>query len=126
MNPKILPYNPKLKEIARQLRKNMTAPEVKLWNHLKRGQMQGFDFDRQRPIDEYIVDFYCKKLMLAIEIDGSSHESEEAQEQDRYRQARLEALGVRFLRFTNWQVIHETDGVLMAIREWIRNNSPTA
>ncbi|USR91654.1 endonuclease domain-containing protein [Phormidium yuhuli AB48] len=103
----------------------MTTPEIRLWNHLKRRQMQGFDFDRQRPIDEYIVDFYCKQLMLAIEIDGSSHDSEEAQEQDRYRQARLEALGVRFLRFTNWQVMHETDGVLRAIRQWIRDNSST-
>ncbi|WP_374111838.1 endonuclease domain-containing protein [Phormidium yuhuli] len=125
MKPNILPYNPKLKEIAQQLRKNMTTPEIRLWNHLKRRQMQGFDFDRQRPIDEYIVDFYCKQLMLAIEIDGSSHDSEEAQEQDRYRQARLEALGVRFLRFTNWQVMHETDGVLRAIRQWIRDNSST-
>jgi very-short-patch-repair endonuclease len=56
----------------------MTLGEVLLWQRLKRKQMRGFDFDRQRPIYRYIVDFYCKDLKLAIEIDGSSHDSEEA------------------------------------------------
>lgn len=63
-----LPYNPRLKEIARKLRQTMTKPEILLWQCLKGKQMQGYDFDRQRPIDEYIVDFYCKQLKLAIEI----------------------------------------------------------
>ncbi|GAK52433.1 hypothetical protein U14_03684 [Candidatus Moduliflexus flocculans] len=66
----IIPYNPNLVPLAKQLRQNMTLAEVLLWNHLKQKQMRGYDFDRQRPIDEYIVDFYCKDLMLAIEIDG--------------------------------------------------------
>ncbi len=99
MAVKIIPYNPLLKERARELRKNMTPGEVTLWKHLKGKQMCGYDFDRQRPIDQFIVDFYCKKLMLAIEIDGSSHDSPEAQDQDAERQGRLESLGVRFLRF---------------------------
>ena len=70
---RIIPYNPKLKKYARKLRKNSTFTEILLWNNLKRGQVKGFDFDRQRPIDNYIVDFYCKDLKLAIEVDGESH-----------------------------------------------------
>ncbi|NJR63962.1 MAG: DUF559 domain-containing protein [Cyanobacteria bacterium CRU_2_1] len=85
----ILPYEPHLKELARQLRKNMTLGEVILWNHLKGKQLHGYDFDRQRPIDRFIVDFYCKELMLAIEIDGSSHDSPAAQQRDLDRQTRL-------------------------------------
>ena len=67
-------------------------------------------FDRQRPIDQFIVDFYCKKLMLAIEIDGSSHDSSEAQKRDAERQGRLESLGVRFLRFREEEVCGEVGG----------------
>jgi Protein of unknown function (DUF559) len=73
---KIIRYKPYLKKLAHKLRKNMTFGEVTLWQHLKRKQMQGYDFDSQRPIDGFIVDFYCKELMLAIEIDGNSHNSE--------------------------------------------------
>ncbi|MGI9542140.1 MAG: endonuclease domain-containing protein, partial [Cyclobacteriaceae bacterium] len=69
---KIIPYNPKLKAIAKMLRKNMTLSEVLLWNELKQKQMLGHDFDRQRPINIFVVDFYCKDLRLAIEVDGDS------------------------------------------------------
>lgn len=96
---KIIPYNPQLKKLARQLRKNMTFGEVLLWNELKGNKLFGFDFDRQCCIDEFIVDFYCKELMLAIEIDGLSHAHQEALVKDVIRQKRLENLGVRFLRF---------------------------
>jgi very-short-patch-repair endonuclease len=95
----IIGYERYLKELARKLRQNMTLGEVLLWQHLKRKQMRGYDFDRQKPIDRYIVDFYCKDLKLAIEIDGSSHDGEEAKINDEIRQKRLESLGVRFLRF---------------------------
>jgi len=123
MKTKIIPYNPILKERARQLRKNMTPGEITLWKHLKEKQMCGYDFDRQRPIDQFIVDFYCKKLMLAIEIDGSSHDSPEAQERDRERQARVESLGVRFLRFREEDVCREVEGVLRVIEGWIRTQA---
>ncbi|MDP2993407.1 MAG: DUF559 domain-containing protein, partial [Deltaproteobacteria bacterium] len=66
-------YNPKLKELARRLRNSSTLSEVLLWNHLKGKQMKGYDFHRQKPIDNYIVDFFCTKLRLIIEIDGDSH-----------------------------------------------------
>lgn len=81
--------------------------------------MMGYDFDRQRPIDQFIVDFYCKALHLAIEVDGSSHDSLEAQERDHERQVRLEALGVSFLRFRDEQVKQNIDDVCQAIRQWI-------
>jgi very-short-patch-repair endonuclease len=115
----IIRYEPYLKELARELRKNMPPGEVVLWKHLKGKQMHGYDFDRQRPIDRFIVDFYCKKLMLAIEIDGSSHDSEAAQQRDRERQTRLESLGVKFLRFREEEVRSQIDAVLAAIEVWV-------
>ncbi|MEM9219762.1 MAG: DUF559 domain-containing protein [Cyanobacteria bacterium P01_F01_bin.150] len=119
MHYPIIPYNPKLKERARQLRKDMMAGERKLWQYLKGKQMMGYDFDRQRPIDQFIVDFYCKALMLAIEIDGSSHDGDDAQAYDYERQARIEAFGVRFLRFREADVHRRLDFVLAEIRGWI-------
>lgn len=77
MKKKIIPYNPKLKGYARELRNSSTFAEIVLWGYLKGKQMRGYDFDRQRPIDNYIVDFYCKDLQLAIEIDGESHYGKE-------------------------------------------------
>ncbi len=117
MQRKILPYNPILKELAKQLRKNMTFSEVLLWNELKNKKLLKMDFDRQRPILNYIVDFYCKDLMLAIEIDGDSHK--EKYEQDRKRQKELEDVGVRFLRFDDLEVKKDMDNVLREIENWI-------
>ena len=119
MSDRIIPYNPKLKARARELRKNMTFGEQRLWQHLKGKQMLGYDFDRQRPIDQFIVDFYCKSLRLAIEVDGSSHDSEPAQQSDRERQLRLEGFGIHFLRFKEADVLYQTSQVLEAISRWI-------
>jgi very-short-patch-repair endonuclease len=113
----ILPYEKHLKELARELRKNSTLSEVLLWDCLKRKQMMGYDFHRQKPLDRYIVDFFCNELMLAIEIDGDSHDNKE--EEDEYRQKRLEALGIQFLRFSDKQVENNLDGVLRDIKAWI-------
>jgi len=68
-----LQYNPKLKEFARRLRNNSTYAEIRLWQKLNKKQLKGYDFHRQKPIDNFIVDFFCHELMLAIEIDGVSH-----------------------------------------------------
>ena len=125
MKRKIVPYNPRLKELARQLRKQMTRAEALLWQQLKARQMEGCDFDRQRPIDEYIVDFFSKDLMLAIEIDGVTHDTEAGQKNDQRRQKRLEALGVRFLRFQDEEVKQNLEGVLTVIRGWIGKNKST-
>ncbi len=85
--------------------------------------MLGYDFDRQRPIDNYIVDFYCKDLMLAIEVDGISHDFEEVIINDEKRQKRLENMGVRFLRFDDREVKRDMDNVLSTIEYWILENS---
>ncbi|MGK2863572.1 MAG: endonuclease domain-containing protein [Chitinophagaceae bacterium] len=99
MKRKIIPYNPKLKDLAKKLRRTMTFSEVKLWNELKNGQMMGYDFDRQRPIGNYIVDFFCKDLQLALEIGGITHDDEKQMMQDELRQEEIEILGIRILRF---------------------------
>ncbi len=119
MRRKIIPYNPKLKPLASELRKNMTLSEVLLWNELKQKKMKGYDFDRQRPIDNFIVDFYCKDLMLAIEIDGSSHDSKEAYIRDVIRQQKLESFDIHFLRFDDREVKKDVINVLREIEGWI-------
>lgn len=120
MKRKIIPYNPKLKEKASELRKNMTLSEIALWNELKRKQVRGYDFDRQRPIDEFIVDFYCKDLMLAIEIDGESHIGKE--EYDNSKDERLKHLGVQVLRFDDLEVRQNLERVISEIERWIDQN----
>lgn len=82
---KILRYNPALKEKARELRNNSTRTEILLWTFLKGKQLRGYDFHRQKPIDEYIVDFFCNELMLAVEIDGVSHIGKELYDAKRQR-----------------------------------------
>lgn len=100
----------------------MTIGEALLWKELKQKQMMGFDFDRQRPIDKYIVDFYCKDLKLAIEVDGVTHYTEQAVEHDAIRQAKLESLGISFLRFDDEYIKTNINGVLAIIREWINSH----
>lgn len=116
----ILPYNPKLKELARELRNNSTLSEKLLWKFLKGKQINGYDFDRQKPIDNYIVDFFCKELKLAIEIDGKTHN--EKMEKDLVRQEKLEKLGIVFLRFTDQEVKDHPAGVAEYIKDWINNH----
>jgi very-short-patch-repair endonuclease len=114
---KIIPYNPKLKEFARKLRKDSTFTEILLWSYLKGKQMRGYDFDRQRPIDNFIVDFYCKDLQLAIEVDGESHYGN--LDRDEKKDKRLSELGVTVLRFDDLDVRHKLDKVLESIEKWI-------
>mgnify|MGYP002640346132 FL=1 len=97
----------------------MTFSEVLLWNELKKKKMCGYDFDRQRPIHNYIVDFYCKDLMLAIELDGISHYSEEAFMADNIRQSEIESFGVSFLRFEDEEVRCDMPNVIRSIEGWI-------
>jgi very-short-patch-repair endonuclease len=117
---RIIPYNPKLVTLAKNLRNRGTVAEIKLWQCLKGKQILGYDFDRQKPIDNYIVDFFCNELMLAIEIDGITHDQK--LEDDKLRQQKLESFGIRFLRFYDSDVRNNLDGVLTAIRDWITRN----
>ena len=109
---KIIPYNLNLVELAKTLRNNMTLGEIALWREIK-GKKLGQKFSRQIPIDQYIVDFYCKDLQFAIEVDGSIHFEEG---KDRKRQARLESLGVHMLRFSDTDVKNNLGFVLEEIK----------
>jgi very-short-patch-repair endonuclease len=110
----ILPYNKNLKPLARELRKNMTKAEVLLWQQIRKRQL-GVQFHRQIPIDEYIVDFYCHELFLAIEVDGETHEQPLAHEEDLKRQARLESLLVNVVRFNDSQVKKDMPNVIRTL-----------
>lgn len=112
-------YNPKLKDLAKQLRNNSTKAEIKLWNYLKGGQLGAYDFHRQKPIDNYIVDFFCNRLMLAIEVDGYTHTFEQTIEKDSIKAKRLEELGVAVLRFSDDDILTNIEGVLQSIRDFI-------
>ncbi|NCR53006.1 MAG: endonuclease domain-containing protein [Microcystis aeruginosa L211-07] len=112
-----LPYNPKLVERAKELRKNMTKAERKLWyEYLKNFQ---YRVHRQRPIDQFIVDFYCPELKLVIEIDGDSHNSEDAQSHDLERTQILAGYGLTVIRFTNQEVLSNFEGVCGVIASLI-------
>jgi very-short-patch-repair endonuclease len=121
---KVIPYNPRLVPLAKKLRQDMTFSEILLWNEVKQNQL-GFRFNRQIPIDEYIVDFYCKDLMLAIEIDGDSHYHDNQPDRDLIRQQKLESLGVHFLRFDDIDVKRNMNWVLEQILYWISDHKPT-
>ena len=92
-----IPYNPKLVPLARKLRKNSTLSEILLWKRLRNKQLLGYDFDRQKPIGNYIVDFFCKELMLVIEIDAASYDYKS--EEDLARQQNIESFGITVIRF---------------------------
>jgi len=118
---KIIPYNPNLKELARQLRNNSTKTEIILWQKLKRKQMYGYDFHRQKPIDNYIIDFFCHELMLGIEVDGYSHQIIEVFNKDVKKEGVMNMLGIHILRFSDEQVLKDTDNVIRAIEWYIAN-----
>jgi very-short-patch-repair endonuclease len=109
---KLLSYNPKLKELARELRKNSTLAEVILWQNIK-GKVFEYEFHRQVPINEFIVDFFCHELQLAIEIDGNTHDYNF--ENDKSRQKILESLGIKFIRFNDNDVKRNLNDVLRAL-----------
>lgn len=117
-------YNNKsLKKLSRELRKSGTLAEVLLWNELKGRKVMGYQFMRQKPIKNYIVDFYCSKLKLIIEIDGYTHLEKEVM--DAIRQKELERLGLRFLRYNDEDIKHDLENIVNNIRNWIAKNEKT-
>lgn len=106
-------YNPKLTELAKKLRNNMTFAEKTMWRELKGKKFEGFDFHRQKPIGNYIADFYCAKLKLVIEIDGITHTEEMVKQNDRNKDEFFNSLGLFVVRFTddevmgNWKLVNE-------------------
>ena len=118
----IIPYRKDLKLLARKLRKNSTLSEVLLWCEIKNKQLEGYQFHRQVPMLDYIVDFYCHELRLVIEVDGDSHYHDDAPEKDAERQKRIETYGVTFLRFHDIDVKQNMSNVLCSIIDWIVEN----
>lgn len=112
-----LPYNIKLKSRARALRKAGNFPEVVFWMHVKKGGFYNIDFDRQRIIGNYIVDFYVKTLGLIVEIDGESHNDKEAY--DNKREEYLKSLGLKIFKTTNLRVLHDLDNVMKELELFI-------
>jgi len=120
----MLPYNRNLKQHSRQLRKNMTDAERHLWAKIRMKQLKGYQFYRQKPIGDYIVDFFCPMAKLVIEIDGSHHLVGETIEYDRIRDDYLSSLGLRALRFSNSDVMTHIEGVVKRIEEKIPLSPP--
>lgn len=114
-----IPYNTSLKDFSRKLRNNSTLSEVLLWNELKNKKMLGYQFNRQKPLGQYIVDFYCKPLNLVIEVDGESHGHEDIYLNDIKRQQVLESKGLTFLRFDDMEVKFALNNVLRSIEGFI-------
>ena len=117
----IYPYNTKLKELARKLRNKSTLAEVILWNELKNKQIKEYDFHRQKPILNYILDFFCSELYLAIEVDGISHDNEERMQKDIIRQREIETLGITFQRFDEEDIKNQIEGVVKEIEGYIES-----
>jgi very-short-patch-repair endonuclease len=103
------------------LRRSMSKAEVLLWTHLSRKQMLGYKFRRQYGVDKFVVDFYCPKLKLAIEIDGPSHAEQEGVAYDKMRQSYIEGLGIQFVRFQNDEIYEDMQSVLESIASKIKS-----
>ncbi|MGQ4002801.1 DUF559 domain-containing protein [Francisellaceae bacterium CB299] len=112
---KKLPYNPKLKQRAKELRKAGNLSEVILWNKLKRKRLLQLDFDRQKIIGNYIVDFYCPTLGIIIEVDGSSHDDKI--EYDKIRDEYLKGLDLSVIHILDRDIKNNLDGVMRCLED---------
>ena len=114
-----LPFRSDLKEKAQDNRNNQNKPEAKLWYEVLRNkQMLGYRFMRQKPILNYILDFYCHKLKLGVEVDGDTRVEQEKYDEVRTRE--LEKIGIKIIRYTNTDIMMHLDGVYWDIEEKIR------
>jgi very-short-patch-repair endonuclease len=124
----VIKYNPKLKGNTRRLRSQMTDAERALWARLRRKQVRSVQFYRQKPLGDYIVDFYGPKARIVVEVDGSQHMDSEHASMDSDRDAYLASEGLRVLRFDNLQVLKEIEGVmdviLRVVSESLEENPP--
>ncbi|RFZ85888.1 endonuclease domain-containing protein [Mucilaginibacter terrenus] len=111
----IIPYNSKLKLLARKLRNESTIGEILLWKELRNKKFYSFDFHRQKPLLNYIVDFYCYELNLVIEIDGSYHDNEEQHASDVSRDLELAKYNLTVLRFTEMEIRQDILNVFRTI-----------
>ena len=117
----MLPYNKNLKQLARELRKNMTDAERRLWSKIRRKQLKQYQFYRQKNLGEYIVDFYCPAAKLIVEIDGGQHYSNQYRAKDKARDKFLNNLGFRVLRFSNNDALKNIEEVVDTIYKHLEN-----
>ena len=110
---------------AEMLRSSMTPAERHLWDRLRKNRLKGFRFKPQHPISEFVVDFYCHKARLVVEVDESYHENTIQKEYDENRDHILKELGLKVLRFTDKQVMEETESVIRTILKHLSTNDPT-
>jgi len=115
-----LPYNIKLKSRAKSLRKAGNYAEVVFWQQVHRGKFHKIDFDRQRIIGNFIVDFYIKTLGLIIEIDGESHGNKD--DYDEKREEYLLSLGLNIFKTSNFRVLHDMGNVMKELEMFIIEN----
>lgn len=111
---------PMIFELAKKLRNNVTQTEMILWGKLKEN-FATLKFRRQHPISLYIADFYCHTEKLIIEIDGSIHQLPEVKAIDDIRQKNLESLGIKVLRFSTYEIMHQMDKVILIINKAVNN-----
>ena len=107
------------KSRAKSLRRPMTSSENRFWLYVRSRKMSGYKFRRQHPIGKYIVDFYCHRLRLVVEIDGSIHDLKHIKEYDKKREARIKELGLSVLRFSNEDIFYNPAFVELTIKEFI-------
>ena len=119
-------YNPKLKQLARNLQNNSTLSEVLLWNELKGKQVGGNQFLRQKPMGNFIADFFCPKLKLVIEVDGDSHEDQKVQERDKKKDQYLNSIGITVLRYDDLEIKQNLTSVIDHLIDWIDKKEKTA
>lgn len=112
-----LPYNPALRQRSVNLKKAGNYPEVVFWQHVHKGKFHNIDFDRQRIIGNYIVDFYIKSLGIIIEIDGTSHNDKDVY--DEKRESWLRTLGLKFFRISYLRVLHDIGNVMKELEDFI-------
>ncbi len=123
----MIPYNKNLKELSKSLRDNLTEAERCLWTRIRLKHLC-YMFYRQKPIGEYIVDFYCPKARLVVEVDGGQHFTEDEASNDRVRDEYMRSLGLMVLRFSNSEVLKNADSVAVTIYELlgkIRHSAPS-
>ncbi len=113
----MLPYRSGLRSLARRLRREMTDAETKLWERLRRKQLAGVQFYRQKPLGDFIVDFHAPAAKLVIEVDGSQHLEQDQRRADDARDEWLRSMGLLVLRYDNAQVLLELDAVVSHINE---------
>lgn len=119
-----IPYDPSLKEKARELRNNLTPAEKRFWNTLRSMPFyKDNTFNRQKPFGKYIVDFYCHEQQLVIEIDGDTHYEDQTLVYDQKRTEFLESQGLRVIRFTNQEIMESIEGVMEILGKMIKKET---